>query len=141
MSKPPSNKHNGFVRVGVFPIEDVLPFVVDPPHDKRDKSTRREYVSDKGTYMVKMHSLRLRTFAKSTVCSCCGLKGSFFALEQTKHEEPPHLNLYAINADGQEVLMTKDHIVPMSRGGADCLSNLQTMCKPCNECKGNNEDN
>jgi len=28
--------------------------------------------------------------------------------------------------------MTADHIVPMSFEGTHDLSNLQTMCKPCN---------
>lgn len=31
--------------------------------------------------------------------------------------------------------MTKDHIMPKSKGGADSLSNYQTMCLPCNEAK------
>ena len=28
--------------------------------------------------------------------------------------------------------MTKDHIVPKSKGGADHLDNLETMCDQCN---------
>lgn len=48
-----------------------------------------------------------------------------------------HLNLYAIDENGKEVLMTKDHIIPKSKGGADDISNYQTMCERCNEAKGN----
>lgn len=33
--------------------------------------------------------------------------------------------------------MTKDHIIPKSKGGADDISNYQTMCERCNEAKGN----
>lgn len=33
--------------------------------------------------------------------------------------------------------MTKDHIIPKSKGGIDDLSNYQTMCERCNKEKGN----
>lgn len=35
--------------------------------------------------------------------------------------------------------LTVDHIVPISEGGSDDLSNLQTMCRPCNSSKGTME--
>jgi 5-methylcytosine-specific restriction endonuclease McrA len=35
------------------------------------------------------------------------------------------------------VLMTQDHIMPRSKGGANRLENLQTMCCVCNNRKGN----
>ena len=36
--------------------------------------------------------------------------------------------------DGIE--LTKDHIMPKSKGGSDELDNLQTLCGPCNFKKG-----
>ena len=90
---------------------------------------------------VNLHSLRLRTFKKSIRCHECGIKGAFFALENFKynkeHYENPHLNLYAYDEDGNEVLMKKDHIIPKSLGGKDRLDNMQTMCCICNGKKGN----
>jgi 5-methylcytosine-specific restriction endonuclease McrA len=32
--------------------------------------------------------------------------------------------------------LTLDHIVPLSKGGVDALTNLQLMCEPCNQAKG-----
>lgn len=36
---------------------------------------------------------------------------------------------------GTSERLTLDHIVPRSKGGTSEQSNLQTMCKPCNERK------
>ena len=33
--------------------------------------------------------------------------------------------------------MTKDHIIPKSKGGPDCIENFQTMCEECNKKKKN----
>jgi len=85
-----------------------------------------------------MTSQRLQLF-KQKGCSCvvCGLEGSFFAVEIACGHENPHINLYAINSKGEEVLMTKDHILPRSRGGENTQENYQTMCIDCNMDKGN----
>jgi len=47
------------------------------------------------------------------------------------------LNLFAYK-NKQMVLMTSDHIIPASKGGASRISNLQTMCIKCNGMKKNN---
>jgi hypothetical protein len=84
-------------------------------------------------------SLRYQVFRQSHVCVRCGLPGAYFALEKSIHEENArkwHLNLYGIGPDGREILFTKDHIIPVSKGGPDTLKNLQTMCEICNGEKG-----
>lgn len=88
-------------------------------------------------FRVKQQSLRYSTFfQKGTKCVCCGKEGTHFRLDVERNVDPEstnrrHFNLYA--EDG--TLMTKDHIIPKSLGGEDCVENLQTMCKDCNELK------
>lgn len=41
---------------------------------------------------------------------------------------------------GKELMlsdMTLDHVVPLSKGGTDCLENIRPCCKECNTWKGN----
>jgi hypothetical protein len=41
---------------------------------------------------------------------------------------------------GSRRYLSVDHIKPESRGGTIEMSNLQTLCKPCNSAKGNKEE-
>jgi hypothetical protein len=132
-------KHHNLKRAGVYSLDDILPFVITGQIvSNRDRPTRVY-----GDKLVKMDSLRYQVFAThGVICNSCGIKGSFFALEQTIPLSPNqnpniwHFNLYAINDDGEEVLMTKDHIKPKSQKGSNRLVNLQPMCYPCNIKKG-----
>lgn len=101
-------------------------------------------------FKVKPSSLRYQVFNQNLTCSKCGIKGKFLALERCLSDKGGdegdregqgfHLNLYALDEIGREVLMTKDHIIPKSKGGPDDLSNLQTMCVNCNIEKGDKEE-
>lgn len=89
--------------------------------------------------LVGVTSVRLQTFVShGTLCVSCGLQGTHFRKARSQPSDlRPHLNLYATGLpDRVEILMTKDHIVPRSRGGSDALWNMQTMCFCCNERKG-----
>jgi 5-methylcytosine-specific restriction endonuclease McrA len=55
--------------------------------------------------------------------------GAYFLLESHLPEQNPHLNLYSED----HVLMTKDHIIPRSKGGKNHMSNYQTLCYECNQ--------
>ena len=87
--------------------------------------------------MIRMHSQRLQLFKKNG-CKCieCGIEGVYFVKERYSQDNVYHLNLYALNEDDEKVLMTKDHIIPKSKGGKNILSNYQVMCTICNVKKG-----
>ncbi len=116
-------------RFEVYSLEEILPLIKTSDYGSFDKKIRMS----NGT---RLSSLRLLTFKKSQVCVKCGLKASYFRRESSLNENP-HLNMYGVNEFDEEVLFTKDHIIPRSKGGKDILENLQTMCSECNSEKGN----
>ena len=84
---------------------------------------------------VKKWSDRYAVFFRSKVCTECGCVGTHYASERHVDSQHYHFNLYA-QIDGKFRLMTKDHIVPRSKGGRNSLDNYQTMCIKCNMAKG-----
>jgi len=137
--KKVENKSGQYRRLGVISISEVLPHVIfqQKLSGKKGKLQRKQF----GEFQINMASLRYQLFAlKGTFCVECGIQGSYFALEvdrSAKEGTQPHFNLYGILPNGEEVLITKDHIFPVSKGGKDKLKNLQTMCQKCNVLKSN----
>lgn len=98
-----------------------------------------KYTIDNIEYSVNRGSQRYAVFANSTVCVACGLVGSYMLLQCSPNNQPnkAHFNLYG-DLFGETIMLTKDHIVPRSKGGPDRLDNYQTMCLKCNMCKADN---
>jgi len=121
-----------YIRKETYSIEDVL--------SKVELDQTKEDIAIFDEDPIKMGSDRYKTFKyKGTSCVSCGLVGKFFAKERFRKNSniiSYHMNLYAIDNNGKEVLMTKDHIHPKVKGGKNHISNYQTMCTVCNEEKG-----
>lgn len=127
-----------YVRLKECEIEETLKAIKDyndnhPLNETKQRPKRVEFSGQQ----VKLGSLRLLTFVvHGTQCVDCGVKAAFFAMERHAIDENYHLNLWAIRENGQQVLMTHDHILARSLGGADSIANTQTMCMDCNFEKG-----
>lgn len=122
-------------RKSIHSIEEIRELIEDVLFEEDKKNARIELDGD----FIKGNSQRYQTFfTKGTRCVCCGIEGKFFAKEKFVNAKSYHLNLYAIDENDKEILMTKDHILPKSKGGKDHISNYQTMCVRCNMTKGNN---
>jgi 5-methylcytosine-specific restriction endonuclease McrA len=127
-------KDPNLIRKETLAIPDVLPHVIFTPKELSATSFPEALVMIAGD-PINMTSLKLQTFRENGVrCRICGCKGSYFAKEKYPAEPYYHLNLYALK-DGREVQMTKDHIIPITKGGRDRLNNFQTLCIECNRKK------
>lgn len=95
---------------------------------------RKAVLSDGNSF--KRVSQRLMLFRDNCFCVDCGIEGTVFLLQKRFRDDSPHMNLYAVDGSGKLILMTKDHVLPKSRGGRDVMENYQTMCQICNTRKG-----
>lgn len=120
-----TDKPNLTERVGVMSIEDVF---------ARLHSTQEVF-----GVKVRFNSKRYECFKqKGVLCLCCGIVGHYFGIERhTGQTDSPyfHLNLYHKTPDGKEIMITADHIIPLCENGEDRVSNMQTLCEPCNNRK------
>lgn len=106
-----------------YKVEEIMPLISDAVINKRKLL---QLPNDK---MVRL-SGTLKTFHHwGVVCAKCGLEGIMF--REIKRDKKTHLRLFGIK-DGEEIMMTRDHIIPQSRGGSNSFSNIQTMCCKCN---------
>lgn len=120
-----------YERAGIVSIEDALVAIRAALEQlkKREKPAKASFLGIE----MNTKSLRLQTFAeKGLNCVTCGAKGLHFAIERNGQTPEYHLNLWATNKDGDEVLMTHDHILARSGGGKNYIENTQPMCSPCN---------
>ena len=118
----------------LYSIDEVFTMLGEDILSKKDALIKSESINVDG-YHVYVDSWRYRTFyQKGTKCACCGKEGKYFKLHpDSSNAERAHFNLYS--EDG--MLLTKDHIIPKSLSGKDCIDNFQTYCEECNRNKGN----
>lgn len=128
------NISDPLMRKSTYTVEETFEILGEDIFNPEDRY-KKEFDGD----MIKANSQRYQLFkTKSCTCVRCGITGTFFAKEKRINDKSYHLNLYGYDKNGNEVLMTKDHILPKSKGGEDILDNYQPMCEKCNTEKGNN---
>lgn len=78
------------------------------------------------------------------VCHLCGcVADRWISARQCKGRSKPVLNLYGVKVTKTKygeieriVMMTRDHIIPKSKGGIDDVRNLRPACEYCNSRRG-----
>lgn len=96
---------------------------------------KKRYSETFDGFLVKTWSQRYELFLLNHTCVQCGLEATYYKLEKQENARYYHFNLYGTK-NGREVLFTKDHIIPASKGGPNHVTNYQTMCCDCNYKKG-----
>lgn len=133
--------HKILERIRVYSVGEIFDFLRENPFTPEPinkdapwkvQLSKQYYVDSDGN---KMSVRRARVFLEKGTSCKCGLEGSFFALELWPKGAGLHLDLYAKDKSGQDVLMTIDHVFPKSKGGEDNIKNYEPMCKVCNEKK------
>lgn len=108
-------KHNGYTISKLISVETVLSALEVSQKDNKAFTVE-------GLLISKKNAKTWRMFQKNMACVVCGISGSYAAIEKNG-SSPLHINLWAVKENGQHVQMTKDHIIPQSKGGTSELSN------------------
>lgn len=81
--------------------------------------------------------MRLLWGRKELICKVCGLAAGFAAIEAcVDAPDCIHLNFYTYDVNGEEAMLTWDHVVPKAEGGDNTQQNAQCLCEICNHLKG-----
>jgi len=118
-----------------YPVDYILKGKVGDYIIKYANVKKKQILLDGDTIKITSNNLRLFK-TKGYKCCKCGVEGKWFYKIRSDVNDGYHLELFG-EKDGKLVVMTKDHILPLSKGGADHVANLQTMCSKCNQEKSN----
>jgi len=93
-----------------------------------EKLSVKEVLKFNTSTFKKLNSINIQLYRmKGVECVECKKKGKYFLLNEG--------NYYLYTEEN--ILMTRDHIIPVSKGGPSVFENYQPMCSICNQKKGN----
>jgi len=117
------------MRIGtILPVDDVISKIV---------GTSDDTILINNTPIRKTNTLMV--FAThGTKCCCCGIEAAYFLYFENQDKGFLRLMVYRNTRSGNPIFLTKDHIIPKSKGGPNIMMNYQVMCVECNARKQNN---
>jgi len=98
MNKP---KYEDLIRKEIYSIDEVREKTKDVLFEKDKRNAKVDFDGD----LIKGNSQRYQTFfTKGCKCVVCGIEGKYFAKERHLQDKSYHLNLYAVDNNGDEIL-------------------------------------
>lgn len=97
--------------------------------------TKQKYIVVEG-YKVKVSNPRFRLIRKNNSCVWCTEIATTAWLVADERAKPGDPATFTFLDKKEQLLFTKDHIMPRKRGGPNADWNYQTMCHQCNGDKG-----
>lgn len=127
-----------FATNGIWFYHELQSYIGDGTRKRGQRDIRQKFrlETPHGDYLINTHSRRLKCFKRDPRCAYCDRVGALWLLQKQACDTDWCLNLYAIDPNDKLVLMTRDHVFPISRGGGDALYNSTAACEPCNKKKG-----
>jgi len=134
-----------------IPLEEILPHlktIFDPNYkemyDKGGKEFTNFIHSEIRGYVVRTNTQLLQLLKlKKAGCVCCGLDCAGFDIRKNNNVKDPRKRIrlfpFVLDEYGYKIDLTRDHIVPASKGGISRIFNLQPLCVECNGYKGDSE--
>jgi 5-methylcytosine-specific restriction endonuclease McrA len=92
----------------------------------------REYVLRSRARHIDTYRARARVDAKVRRDRKKGAEGSYTAAEWEALKARYHYCCLCCGEQEPAIKLTVDHIVPISKGGANVIDNIQPLCRSCN---------
>ena len=102
-------------------------------YDKKYWENNREQINKRISEWAKSNPEKRRLHAKNRKYQIKGSRGNI-SIYQWKELCGKYNNRCL--CCGKQTKLTIDHIIPISRGGDNCISNIQPLCNSCNASKG-----
>ena len=120
-------KTNIVERIKTYSIDFIFSFIKNNPD--------AEFYIDEEGNRCKLRRAKI-FYEKGINCTHkdCTLEGKYFALDKWT-DGGFHFELYTEDYDGEELIITVDHIIPRAKGGKDHMDNYSPMCRICNHIK------
>ncbi len=105
-------------------------------YNQRHRAEKRDYYRDKGRAWRRQNLDRARAITQRRRARRRGNGGSYTATEWRSLCRKYDYRCLCCGKREPDISLTVDHVVPLDKGGANDITNLQPLCGECNSRKG-----
>jgi hypothetical protein len=105
-------------------------------HQRRYRNENRDVLRKRASDWKKNHPNVARANKRTRYARKKGAKGKYTLGQWNKMKEGYNWTCPCCMRKEPEIKLTADHIVPLSKGGTNYITNIQPLCRNCNSAKG-----